>query len=52
MKTWTCEWFALCTNQTTQGIDHPILGVVPCCERCRNMLDMTITHDLTPVEVK
>lgn len=30
-----CEWFALCTNEATGIIAHPILGDVPICDRCR-----------------
>lgn len=29
-----CEWFALCTRETTQATQHPILGPVPICARC------------------
>lgn len=29
-----CQWFALCTNEATQTISHPILGEVPTCDRC------------------
>lgn len=30
----TCAWYALCDNPTAGGIDHPILGAVPTCNRC------------------
>lgn len=30
----TCEWFALCTNQTSTAAEHPVLGPVPVCVRC------------------
>lgn len=33
-----CEWFALCTNDTEFVILHPILGWVPCCQRCADRL--------------
>jgi hypothetical protein len=36
-----CEWFARCDNTTTQGISHPILGMVPCCERCARVVSAT-----------
>lgn len=37
---YTCEWFLLCANDTDKGIEHPILGLVPCCERCAKSLGM------------
>lgn len=30
----TCQWFALCVNDATQLVPHPILGDVPACDRC------------------
>ncbi len=30
----TCQWFALCDNQATGTLAHPILGEVPICDRC------------------
>lgn len=32
--TTACEWFARCDNQTDRVATHPILGMVPCCDRC------------------
>lgn len=29
-----CEWFLRCTNKATHMEPHPILGEVPCCDRC------------------
>lgn len=29
-----CEWFALCENEATHDEPHPVLGSVPCCDRC------------------
>ena len=29
-----CGWFALCMNQATTTIHHPVLDYVPCCDRC------------------
>lgn len=29
-----CEWFVRCDNNTTTGLEHPVLGLVPCCTRC------------------
>lgn len=34
-----CEWFALCTNDATGTMSHPILGDVPICDRCRDKID-------------
>lgn len=30
----TCQWFALCDNQATTTVAHPVLGDVPICARC------------------
>jgi len=35
-----CEYYALCTNVTDRGTQHPILGVVPTCERCAARHDL------------
>lgn len=29
-----CTWFALCDNQTTETLDHPVFGAIPICDRC------------------
>lgn len=29
-----CEWFALCDRPATTYVQHPVLGAVPCCQRC------------------
>ncbi len=44
----TCEWFARCTNLTTTGLRHPVLGLVPCCERCAGKFD--VAHELVPLD--
>lgn len=31
----TCRWFALCENEATGTLPHPVLGDVPVCDRCR-----------------
>ena len=36
-----CEWFARCENETAYYVEHPVLGPVPCCERCATLLDIT-----------
>lgn len=30
----TCRWFALCDRESTCFVDHPVLGPVPCCDKC------------------
>jgi hypothetical protein len=30
-----CEWFALCRNQASGTLAHPVLGEVAICDRCR-----------------
>lgn len=39
-----CEWFARCTNEAAGTVSHPILGEVPTCERCANLLHLTFTE--------
>jgi hypothetical protein len=29
-----CQWFALCTNNATTALPHPVLGSVPTCDHC------------------
>lgn len=29
-----CQWWLLCENQATTQRHHPILGMVPICQRC------------------
>lgn len=43
-----CEWFARCTNETSQAAGHPVLGPVPICDRCADMLDIVPEYTLTP----
>ncbi|AEV52137.1 hypothetical protein [Rhodococcus phage RGL3] len=31
-----CEWFLLCQNEARFTIDHPLMGGVMACERCRD----------------
>lgn len=35
-----CEWFVKCTNGTLKAAMHPVLGAVPCCDRCAQKLDI------------
>jgi hypothetical protein len=37
----TCEWFAMCANETDEAADHPILGPVPICPRCAKKMEIT-----------
>jgi hypothetical protein len=30
-----CEWWAMCANEATGTMPHPIIGDVPICDRCR-----------------
>ena len=30
----TCGWFALCSNDATTTVKHPLLGGVACCPGC------------------
>ena len=46
--TTTCRWYALCDNETSTALSHPILGLVPCCERCAAKHD--VVADLVPLE--
>ena len=29
-----CEWYALCDHLATMFVKHPIIGLVPTCDRC------------------
>ena len=29
-----CNYFALCSNEATGVVEHPVLGYVPTCRRC------------------
>ena len=30
----TCQWFLRCGRVAVTTVAHPILGQVPCCQRC------------------
>jgi len=31
-----CEWYLLCENEAATLEEHPILGPVPICQRCKD----------------
>jgi hypothetical protein len=33
-----CDAFVLCENEATHEQPHPILGHVPCCDRCARLI--------------
>lgn len=37
--TWLCEWFAACKNEAVKARPHPILGDVPICQRCDDLVE-------------
>jgi len=43
-----CGWFAGCENTTDKAAPHPVLGHVPCCDRCADLLEVEdrITFEL------
>lgn len=43
-----CEWFARCDRLTLSGIQHPVLGLVPCCPRCAERVGETERLVLLP----
>lgn len=32
----------MCTNEAVGVVPHPILGDVPCCQRCADKLDLDL----------
>ena len=38
----TCEYFALCKNPAVGFVTNPILGPVPCCQRCADKMEQTL----------
>lgn len=49
MKTY-CEWFAMCTNEATHEEPHPILGNVPCCDRCSQIGRLSPEEELAKIK--
>lgn len=38
----TCQWFLKCENTATGTVAHPVLGPVPTCRRCADLLDLAL----------
>jgi hypothetical protein len=34
-----CSWFALCDRPATDVVQHPVLGGVPVCARCKRRVE-------------
>jgi hypothetical protein len=49
-QTALCEYYALCVNLAAGAVAHPILGLVPTCERCRakHNLRFVTVEEVTP----
>lgn len=41
-----CQYFALCPNDAAGVVEHPVLGDVPCCERCATKFDLVLVEVL------
>lgn len=37
-----CEWYAFCDHVAAGVVVHPVLGEVPCCERCADKHDLDL----------
>lgn len=37
-----CEYFALCDRPAEGTVAHPILGDVPCCQRCADRVEVEL----------
>lgn len=33
-----CQWFLMCLNPAVGTVNHPILGDVPICDRCADVV--------------
>ena len=33
-----CQTFILCSNEATTTIRNPVVGDVPCCQRCKDKM--------------
>ena len=40
----TCQWFALCDNEAHGTVEHPVLGLVACCDRCARRFNLVVTY--------
>jgi predicted GNAT superfamily acetyltransferase len=34
-----CQWFLNCTRPAMYNVFHPVLGFVPVCQTCKEMID-------------
>lgn len=41
----SCQYFALCENSAIGVVPNPILGPVPCCQRCADRVGVTLLFD-------
>lgn len=41
----SCQYFALCDNEAIGVVVNPILGNVPCCQRCADRVGVTLLFD-------
>lgn len=37
--TTTCQWFLMCDRPAVTTVKHPVLGDVPCCQRCADFAE-------------
>jgi hypothetical protein len=35
-----CEYFVMCTKPAVVLVKHPIIGLVPCCEKCAKFSEL------------
>jgi hypothetical protein len=38
----TCQWFLRCDRVADGTVDHPVLGPVPTCNRCAEVLSLSL----------
>lgn len=44
-----CRWLARCKNIATQDLHHPVLGAVPACDRCVDLVTAERMSDDDPL---
>lgn len=42
LLTTPCEWMVLCFNPTANAANHPIIGLVPVCDRCATRFELEV----------